>query len=266
MNNSNPLIPQGSLLEQQNKGRTRLKFAVFCVAGLHVLFFCVVLMVGCKKEQTTADNGLPPVDTTTTPTDTNAAPANVTPPAGSNAIAAAPAVPTPPPTPTPPPPPPAPVNQEYVVTKGDSFYSIAKKFGVKMSEIKAANPGVVPTKLKVGQKLEIPPTGSSNVASAGAAAPATEGSGDVYVVKSGESLTKIAHANGVTVKALRAANDLKTDRIKVGEKLKLPARVETAAAAPPAEPAPTSAPPVAAPPPTPTLPAPTTTPAPGTGN
>jgi LysM repeat protein len=45
---------------------------------------------------------------------------------------------------------------EYVVVKGDSFAKIAKKNGVSVKAIEAANPGVAPTKLKVGQKLSIP--------------------------------------------------------------------------------------------------------------
>ena len=46
--------------------------------------------------------------------------------------------------------------------------------------------------------------------------------GEIYVVKSGDSLSRIAHAHGTTVKALKTANHLKSDRIKVGQKLKLP--------------------------------------------
>jgi LysM repeat protein len=45
----------------------------------------------------------------------------------------------------------------------------------------------------------------------------------IYVVKSGDSLTRIAKAHGTTVKALKAANGLKSDRIVVGAKLKIPA-------------------------------------------
>jgi LysM repeat protein len=44
---------------------------------------------------------------------------------------------------------------------------------------------------------------------------------DVYVVKSGDSLLRIAKIHGMTVKALKAANHLKSDRIFVGEKLKV---------------------------------------------
>ncbi|MGA2786528.1 MAG: LysM peptidoglycan-binding domain-containing protein, partial [Verrucomicrobiota bacterium] len=43
----------------------------------------------------------------------------------------------------------------------------------------------------------------------------------VYVVKSGDTLSRIARAHGTTVKALKTANHLSSDRIFAGEKLKL---------------------------------------------
>jgi LysM repeat protein len=44
----------------------------------------------------------------------------------------------------------------------------------------------------------------------------------VYVVKSGDTLTRIARVHGTTVKALKTANNLNNDRIVVGAKLKIP--------------------------------------------
>lgn len=236
MNNSNPFVPQGSLLEQKNKKRARVKVAVFSIFALNILVITPLLIQGCSKKDTDQSGNNQPVDTgaaaATTPDSnqppplpqvaSNTAPDNTT----SNATTTANPVPPAEPTPAvPPPPPPAPPATEYVITKGDTYYSIAKKFGVKMSEIKAANPSVNPSKLKVGQKIELP-SGSST---GGSGAIATADSGDVYLVKAGDSLTKIARANGVSVKALKAENNLKTDHIRVGEKLKLPAK---AAAAP----------------------------------
>src|SRR5258706_15912769 len=49
-----------------------------------------------------------------------------------------------------------------------------------------------------------------------------DGTPTVYSVKSGDTLTKIAKANGTTVRAIRAVNNLRTDRILVGQKLKIP--------------------------------------------
>jgi LysM repeat protein len=44
----------------------------------------------------------------------------------------------------------------YTVGTGDTFSKIARKFAVKMDAIEAENPGLDPTKLKVGQKIRIP--------------------------------------------------------------------------------------------------------------
>ncbi|HTV75439.1 MAG TPA: LysM peptidoglycan-binding domain-containing protein, partial [Candidatus Baltobacteraceae bacterium] len=59
----------------------------------------------------------------------------------------------------------------------------------------------------------------------------------VYTVKSGDTLTRIAKANGTTVKAIESENNLTTTKIKVGQKLKIPASAETAAPAPAPAPA-----------------------------
>lgn len=44
----------------------------------------------------------------------------------------------------------------------------------------------------------------------------------VYLVKSGDSLTRIAKTQHTTIKALKAANHLASDRINVGQKLTIP--------------------------------------------
>lgn len=44
----------------------------------------------------------------------------------------------------------------------------------------------------------------------------------LYVIKPGDTLTRIAKTHGTTVKALKAANSLENDRIVVGAKLKIP--------------------------------------------
>jgi LysM repeat protein len=43
-----------------------------------------------------------------------------------------------------------------------------------------------------------------------------------YVVKSGDTLTRIARTHGITVKAIESANGLTGDRIVVGTKLTIP--------------------------------------------
>ena len=138
---------------------------------------------------------------------------------------------------------PQPGVSEYKVLNHDTLSKIAKKFHVSLPALNAANPGVDPARLKVGQTIHIPAQTAAALAPPGPGArmaAATEGADgqQVYTVKSNDYLTKIAHQFGVTVKALRAANNLKTDRIKVGQKLKIPARTAAATEAAPA-PAPT---------------------------
>lgn len=65
------------------------------------------------------------------------------------------------------------------------------------------------------------PASATPVAKA-AITPAPARTESFYVVKSGDTLTRIARTHGTTVKALKAANHLDNDRIVVGAKLKLP--------------------------------------------
>lgn len=51
---------------------------------------------------------------------------------------------------------------------------------------------------------------------------AEEESSEIYTVKPGDSLEKIANSHGTTVKAIRDLNQLTIDRIRIGQKLKLP--------------------------------------------
>jgi peptidoglycan endopeptidase LytE len=132
---------------------------------------------------------------------------------------------------------------KYTVVAHDTYTSIAKKFGVKIKELEAANPDKAPTKLKAGDTITIPPStgGAAAVSSASTASASTDvgAGGETYKVKSGDTLTKIAKQYGTTVKAIEAENNLATTRIIVGQKLKIPAKAEAAApVSPPVETAP----------------------------
>lgn len=235
MNNPNPFVPKGSILELQSKRRSRLKLAVFCSLAIGVAGLAAMLIQGCKREQPvdTGDN-TPTIDTNTAvAADTNAPTIDTNPPAVAPPMVVTPPVVTPPVETA---------GSEYVVVIGDTLGKIAKKNGVTLKALEAANPGIVPTKLKVGQKLSIP-------AGTGGVAPATTTSSDngaeTYTVKSGDTLTKIAKHYGTTVKALESENNLSTTGIKVGQKLKIPAKAEAAAPAAAPEPAPVTTAPVA---------------------
>ena len=131
-------------------------------------------------------------------------------------------------------------KQTYTVQSGDSLSKIAAKTGVTSREIAELNNIKDANKIKVGQKLVLPSYASPVASAPGVAKPAVKpvsakkapahlpasapavGGGGEYVVKSGDSLSKVAVKNGTTVKALREVNHLKSDMIRVGQKLQLP--------------------------------------------
>jgi LysM repeat protein len=282
MNNPNPFVPQGSLLEQQSKRRSRLKLGVFCMLAVGIAGLSAMLIQGCKREESENSPDMsqsqPSVDTNNyAETDTNIPPTEVSnppvppgPPETSVTPVPAPA-PVPPPAPMPAPAP-APTENEYVVVKGDTLGRIAKANGVMLKALEDANPGITPTRLRIGQKLTIPagatPTGASAAAETANGMATTTGGDEVYTVKSGDTLTRIARHYGVTVKALETENNLSTTKIRVGQKLNIPAKAEAA----PTEvntPPPSAASPAPAPEPVPAPSAPTPAPAPAnppTGN
>jgi LysM repeat protein len=137
---------------------------------------------------------------------------------------------------------PASSSRTYVVKKGDSLWKVAKLENVSVGELARANKLTKTSALKIGQKLTVPAgkTQTPTVATAtvapistdAAAAPsaATDVSGANYTVKSGDSLWKVARQQNVTVAAIKQANNLSSDSLKVGQKLKIPAASATAAA------------------------------------
>ena len=223
MNNPNLFVPQGSLLEQ-SKRRSRMKLGVFIVLAVSVCGLTAMLIQGCKREN-------PETEITPSPDTNPPVVADTNPPTGlSNPVVVVPPIPTNPPIVVPTPVPES-ATTEYTVVAGDTLGKIAKKNGVKLKELEDANPGVIPTKLKVGQKLQIP--AASGVAPAAGTALDTTSAGvgaEIYKVKSGDTLTKIAKAHGTTVKLIMSENNLTTTRITVGKKLKIPAKAEAAIA------------------------------------
>ena len=261
MNNQSPLIPQGSLLEQKNKTRVRVKIAVIFVLALHGIGLLALLMQGCGHENaggpgSTAPNSNSPTAGATEPAPAFAAPSNppettsaTSAPSSTSATTSATvpaAAPTnPAPAPLPPENPnvsaaaPVPGGSDYKIVKGDTLSKVARKFHVALSALKAANPGVDSTKLKVEQTIHIPAPAATAAAPSGpgaaTGAPSDSAGGQqVYTVKSGDTLTKIAHESGVKVKALSEANHLKTNKIRVGQKLKIPPKTAAASEAAPA--------------------------------
>ena len=102
----------------------------------------------------------------------------------------------------------------YTVKSGDSLWSISRKFGITVDELKNAN-NLSSNLLSVGQNLIIP----------GKEAQAT---GDEYVVKKGDTLYSIARKYNTSVDNLKSINNITTDSLAIGQIIKLPSTSSTA--------------------------------------
>lgn len=151
--NRSPFLPPASAFgPAQAARRSRVRIAVFTIVGIHVVLFLALLIGGCFHSQPEADMA--------NVTATNAPSLATTNPAAAIAPASEPNLPPLAATPGPPamiePPVLPAVAKTYSVVKGDSFYRIAKAHGISVSALMEANPGIEPTKLRIGQVLRFP--------------------------------------------------------------------------------------------------------------
>jgi LysM repeat protein len=122
----------------------------------------------------------------------------------------------------------------HTVATGETFYGIARRYGVTAAQLRALNPDVDVNELEVGDVLRLPAGARDSRAPA---QPARTGSGTparpstaptqprgsrTHTVAQGETLFGIARRYGVTVAALREANELETDQVRTGQRLVIP--------------------------------------------
>lgn len=115
--------------------------------------------------------------------------------------------------------------ETYIVKRGDSLDKIARQKGVSVRELIDLNNIKNPSLLREGQSLLVPASSGNTYAGASTASssePKALPGMTTYKVKSGDSLSVIAKRTGTTVAKLRAANNLKNDRINVGQTLIIP--------------------------------------------
>ena len=96
----------------------------------------------------------------------------------------------------------------YTVKKGDALSVIAREFGVSTAQVQQWNGIADAGDIRVGQVLKL-------------YGPAQDWT--VYVVRSGDSLGRIAQAHGCSVSELKGWNDLSGSTIHPGQKLRIQA-------------------------------------------
>jgi len=106
----------------------------------------------------------------------------------------------------------------YVVQPGDTLYAIARRYGISVNALAAANGLTTRSWIYVGQSLTLPDVGTAP-APAPAPTPATTG---IHIVQPGENLFRLGLRYGTTAAAIRAANGLSSDLIYVGQRLVIP--------------------------------------------
>ncbi|MDG1701857.1 MAG: LysM peptidoglycan-binding domain-containing protein [Opitutae bacterium] len=115
----------------------------------------------------------------------------------------------------------------YVVQNGDTLWDLAKRFDTTINELCKLNKISKDSILNIGMELEVPKVGDSVMSitkeSAAVYQPTNfEGTGQVYEVVSGDSLSKIANQYDVSVAAIKATNGLSSDTIIIGQELLIP--------------------------------------------
>lgn len=121
---------------------------------------------------------------------------------------------------------PAAASASHSVVAGETVTAIAKRYGLSVQTVLAANGLGWSSIIYPGQKLSIPgkPAPAAPAAPATPAAPAAPAAGS-YVVVAGDTVTAIAQRHGVSVHAVLTSNGLASSSIIYpGQKLSIPGK------------------------------------------
>jgi len=97
----------------------------------------------------------------------------------------------------------------HTVNKGETLYSISKRYQISMAQIKSIN-NLESNILSVNQNLIINYNSLSQI-----------NNNLVYIVEKGDSLYRIAKNANTSVSALKQLNNLENNSIRIGQELKL---------------------------------------------
>ncbi|MCR5620241.1 MAG: LysM peptidoglycan-binding domain-containing protein [Treponema sp.] len=121
-------------------------------------------------------------------------------------------------------------SSTYTVEKGDTLYSISRKYGISVAELSRENNIKNDNIIYIGQKLSIPvPTAEKAESERSTPATVKKASEnksrqyDVYTVQSGDTFYNIAKVNDISIAKLKELNSINDEsKLRVGQKLKIP--------------------------------------------
>lgn len=110
----------------------------------------------------------------------------------------------------------------YVIMAGDTFFSLARRFGTTVDAIRRANPGVDPDRLVIGQRICIPVMMHPVPCPPCPPIPCPPGTMP-YLIMPGDTYFSLARRFGTSVDALLRANPgVDPDRLMVGQRICIP--------------------------------------------
>jgi membrane-bound lytic murein transglycosylase D len=134
------------------------------------------------------------------------------------------------------------LEKTHIVKSGESLQSIANKYSVSIGQIKTWN-NLKNNNLYRGQRLfirvsqenisatdnnlqvnNVNNNQQSNSKSALNNAKKTSAAHKIYIVKSGDSFYTIAQKNGTTINEIKKMNNINSNNLQVGQKLKIPVK------------------------------------------
>ncbi|HEX7713374.1 MAG TPA: LysM peptidoglycan-binding domain-containing protein [Bacillota bacterium] len=102
----------------------------------------------------------------------------------------------------------------YIILPRDNFYILAERYNTTVEAISAANPGIEPNNLSVGQSICMPATKPPNPCPCGSR---------IYLVQAGDSLYSIAQKYNVPFDVLYTANiGLDPANLQIGQAVCIP--------------------------------------------
>jgi uncharacterized protein YkwD len=103
----------------------------------------------------------------------------------------------------------------YEIRQGDTLLALANEYGITLNALQAANPGLEPTRLQIGQQLLIPSSSSSNTP---VARKIME-----YTIQPGDTLLALAIQYGSDVDNILANNPgLQPTLLQIGQEITIP--------------------------------------------